>query len=55
MIPGRQNIGAIVGVLFGLMLAMMPAAALTRDQVPSGIHQIKHVVFFLKENHTFDN
>jgi phospholipase C len=42
------------GIVFALALAALaPARAST--QTPPGLSRFKHVVFILKENHTFDN
>ncbi len=42
-------------LLFLTLVAVCASTSLAHAQAPLGASQIKHVVFILKENHTFDN
>jgi phospholipase C len=46
---------SIIHVLLAIAVLFWASASPTYAQAPASSAQIKHIVFILKENHTFDN
>src|SRR5262249_12971194 len=45
----------VFGTLLSSLMVVSVLSSTAHAQEPSGASQIRHVVFILKENHTFDN